>query len=166
MLDLRLVTVSYDTESGAFPPEPWVDVPGEVVSVVEHFFFHDGLPRLLLVVQHQRPDEGGKGRTRARSAPKVDPRQELTPEEAALYDRLRVWRRGRAEADAVPPYIVFNNRELAAVVRRRPKSMTALRAVEGLGQNKVQRYGPDMLRVLAASVAEAKPTAEKGDEPA
>lgn len=165
MLELRLVTVSFDTESGAFPAEPLADVPGEVVSVVEHFFFHDGVPRLLLVVQYHRPEERG-GRIRGRSARKADPRQELNPDEAALYDRLRVWRRGRAEADGVPPYVVLNNRELAAVARHRPTSLATLREVEGIGQNKAQRYGPDLLRVIAASVAAQDSSAEQGDDPA
>lgn len=166
MLDLRLVTVSFDAESGAFPEAPLADLPGEVVSVVEHFFFHDGLPRLLLVVQHHPPEERRSAPGKGRGAPKPDPRRELNADEAALYDRLRTWRRGRAEADGVPPYVILNNRELAVLARRRPTSMTALRAVDGIGQNKAQRYGPDLLRVLAAAPLEQAPPQEPDDAPA
>jgi len=166
MLDLRLVTVSFDAEAGGFPADPLADVPGEIVSVVEHFFFHDGLPRLLLVVQHRPPEERGAARSRERDTPKADPRKELSPDEAAVYDRLRVWRRGRAEADGVPPYVILNNRELAAVARRRPVSMTALREVDGVGQNKAQRYGPDLLKVVVAAPPAEVQAVEKGDEPA
>jgi hypothetical protein len=165
MLDLRLVTVSYDAESGAFPEAPLADLRGEIVSVVEHFFFHDGLPRLLLMVQHHPPEERGGARAKGGGPPKADPRRELNPDEAALYDRLRTWRRGRAEADGVPPYVILNNRELAELARRRPTSMTALRALDGIGQNKAQRYGPDLLRALAAAPVEEAPN-EPNDDPA
>jgi len=94
MLDLRLVTVSYDAESGAFPQAPLADLRGEIVSVVEHFFFHDGLPRLLLVVQHHPPEERVGARPKGGSPPKADPRRELSPDEAQIYDRLRAWRSG------------------------------------------------------------------------
>jgi ATP-dependent DNA helicase RecQ len=166
MLDLRLVTVSYDPESGAFPESPLADLPGEIVSVVEHFFFHDGLPRLLLVVQHHPKEERAAARGTGRRAPRADPRLGLTGDEAAFYDRLRTWRRGRAEADGVPPYVILNNRELAELARRRPTSLTALRDLEGIGQNKAQRYGPDLLQLLAAAPAEQAPPAEGTDGPA
>jgi hypothetical protein len=163
LLDLRLVTVSYDAESGAFPEAPLADLSGEIVSVVEHFFFHDGLPRLLLVVQHH-PPEDRPARSRGRGAPRDDPRHGLSADEAKVYDRLRTWRRGRAEADGVPVYVIFNNRELAEIARRGPASLTALQEVPGIGQNKAQRYGPDLLRMLAAAPAdEAAQSREAGD---
>ncbi len=141
-----------------FPESPLAGLPGEIVSVVEHFFFHDGLPRLLLVVRKSTTRRriarlGPAGRT----APKDDPRLGLTADEAELYDRLRDWRRGRSEADGVPVYVIFNNRELAEVARRRPSSLTALREVPGIGQNKAQRYGPDLLRMLAAEDRTKRP---------
>ena len=159
MLDLRLVTVSYDPELGAFPDAPLAVLSGEIVSVVEHFYFHDGLPRLLLVVQHH-PPEDRTSRPRGRNAARDDPRHGLAADEAKVYDRLRTWRRGRAEADGVPVYVIFNNRELAEIARRRPSSLTALQEVPGIGQNKAQRYGPDLLRMLAAAPADeaAQPT--------
>ncbi len=70
-MDLRLVTVTFDAEAGAFPAEPLVDVPGEIVSVVEHFFFYDGLPRLLLVVQLRSPEEGTGARAKGQGTPKA-----------------------------------------------------------------------------------------------
>jgi hypothetical protein len=53
-----------------------------------------------------------------------------------LAEQLRAWRRKRAEADGVPAYVVFNDRTLAALTERRPRSRGELLAVEGIGPSK------------------------------
>jgi len=70
--------------------------------------------------------------------------------DSPLAERLRAWRRERASQDGVPPYVVFNDRTLAALVERRPSSRGELLAVEGIGPSKLDRYGEDLLRLLGA----------------
>jgi DNA helicase II / ATP-dependent DNA helicase PcrA len=65
-----------------------------------------------------------------------------------LAEQLRAWRRKRAEADGVPAYVVFNDRTLAALSRRRPRSRGELLAVEGIGPSKLDRYGDELLALL------------------
>jgi DNA helicase II / ATP-dependent DNA helicase PcrA len=67
-----------------------------------------------------------------------------------LAERLRAWRRERARTDEVPPYVVFNDRTLAALAERRPRSRGELLAVDGIGPAKLDRYGDDLLVLLAA----------------
>jgi DNA helicase II / ATP-dependent DNA helicase PcrA len=66
-----------------------------------------------------------------------------------LAEQLRAWRRERARADEVPPYVVFNDRTLAALAEQRPTSRAELLAVEGIGPAKLDRYGDDLLALLA-----------------
>ena len=66
-----------------------------------------------------------------------------------IAEQLRAWRRKRAEADGVPAYVVFNDRTLAALSERRPRSRGELLAVEGIGPNKLDRYGDELLTLLA-----------------
>lgn len=80
-------------------------------------------------------------RIRARPADDVD---------EALADRLRSWRLERSREDAVPAYVVLHDatlRELAAV---RPRTPEELSGVKGLGPVKLERYGADLLSILAA----------------
>jgi len=65
-----------------------------------------------------------------------------------LAEQLRAWRRKRAEADGVPAYVVFNDRTLAALSERRPRSRGELLAVEGIGPSKLDRYGDELLALL------------------
>jgi DNA helicase-2/ATP-dependent DNA helicase PcrA len=66
-----------------------------------------------------------------------------------VAEALRAWRRKRAEADGVPAYVVFNDRTLAALAERRPRSRGELLAVEGIGPAKLDRYGEELLGLLA-----------------
>jgi DNA helicase-2/ATP-dependent DNA helicase PcrA len=68
--------------------------------------------------------------------------------EGPLAEQLRAWRRKRAEADGVPAYVVFNDRTLAALTERRPRSRGELLAVEGIGPSKLDRYGDELLTLL------------------
>ena len=68
-----------------------------------------------------------------------------------LVERLRGWRLERSREDEVPAYVVLHDatlRELAAV---RPGSREELAGVKGLGPVKIDRYGDDLLAVLAAA---------------
>ena len=56
----------------------------------------------------------------------------------------------RARADAVPAYVVFDDRTLEEIVRRAPASSAELAAVPGIGPARLERYGAEVLAVLSA----------------
>jgi RecQ family ATP-dependent DNA helicase len=67
-----------------------------------------------------------------------------------LVARLQTWRLERSRQDAVPAYVVLHDatlRELAAV---RPQTRAELAGVKGFGPVKVDRYGDDLLTLLAS----------------
>jgi superfamily II DNA helicase RecQ len=66
------------------------------------------------------------------------------------FDALKSWRLERARADAVPAYVVFNNTTLAEIAERQPRTLGELALISGVGPAKLERYGEDVLRVLAA----------------
>jgi ATP-dependent DNA helicase UvrD/PcrA len=72
-----------------------------------------------------------------------------TPGSDGLYHELAVWRRTRADQDDVPPYVVFDNKTLDAIARTRPKSLPELAALPGVGPVKLERYGNEVLEVVA-----------------
>jgi superfamily II DNA helicase RecQ len=45
--------------------------------------------------------------------------------------------------------VVFNDRTLAALAERRPRSRAELLAVDGIGPAKLDRYGDELLGLLA-----------------
>jgi len=68
-----------------------------------------------------------------------------------LFEALRTWRREQANAASVPAFVVFNDATLRAVAERRPSSNAELLAVPGIGPVKVERFGGDLLRIVADS---------------
>jgi DNA helicase-2/ATP-dependent DNA helicase PcrA len=67
-----------------------------------------------------------------------------------VFDALKHWRGERAKQDAVPAYVVFHNTTLAEIAERQPSSLAELATIPGVGPTKLERYGKDVLRVLAA----------------
>jgi len=68
-----------------------------------------------------------------------------------LFEALRTWRRDRAKADGVPAYVVFHDATLAAIAEQRPASRVQLRRVPGVGPAKIERYGDEVLAVVAGA---------------
>jgi DNA helicase-2/ATP-dependent DNA helicase PcrA len=67
-----------------------------------------------------------------------------------LYETLKRWRLETAKAEERPAYVIFHNSTLAEIVRRGPRSREELAAVPGVGPAKLERYGEELLAVLAA----------------
>jgi DNA helicase-2/ATP-dependent DNA helicase PcrA len=68
-----------------------------------------------------------------------------------LYAALKKWRLKRATADDLPAYIVFHNSTLAEIAGRRPRDLSELGTVPGVGPTKLERYGSEVLAVLRAA---------------
>jgi ATP-dependent DNA helicase RecQ len=66
-----------------------------------------------------------------------------------VFAALRSWRRDRARIDGIPPYVVFHDRTLAEIARRRPRSPEELATVAGVGPTKLERYAKEVLAALA-----------------
>jgi len=69
---------------------------------------------------------------------------------AVLYQRLREWRKAKAEAQGVPVYVIANNRQLLDLVRLPPRSVEALRQIRGFGKKRIARYGQELVALVAA----------------
>ena len=61
------------------------------------------------------------------------------------------WRLTRAREDGVPPYVVFHDSVLHAIVDAQPKSLGDLSQIAGVGPSKLERYGDAVLALLAAA---------------
>ena len=70
--------------------------------------------------------------------------------EAAVLARLKVWRRRVAAAEGVPAFLIAHDRTLNEIARRRPQDRTALLTCAGIGPVKAERFGTDLLRLVAS----------------
>ncbi|CAB4745002.1 unannotated protein [freshwater metagenome] len=66
-----------------------------------------------------------------------------------LFERLREWRKGRADEEKVPAFVVFNDATLQLIAEVRPTTERELLKISGIGRSKLEKYGEDVLGLLA-----------------
>ncbi len=69
--------------------------------------------------------------------------------DAALFERLQAWRKDRSRELSVPAYVVFTDVTLTAIAEQRPTDVAALVAIPGIGAKKLERFGDEVLAVVA-----------------
>jgi DNA helicase-2/ATP-dependent DNA helicase PcrA len=72
----------------------------------------------------------------------------------ALFERLKAWRLETAreageDGKPLPAYVVFTDATLELIAEHRPTSMKALAKVNGVGPNKIERYGEAVLALVS-----------------
>jgi ATP-dependent DNA helicase RecQ len=91
---------------------------------------------------------GGKSSGSSRKARNVSADELDGDVERQLFEALRGKRREIAERKNVPAYVIFHDRTLAEMARRRPSSLAALATISGVGEAKLESYGEDFLDVI------------------
>ncbi|HLU72577.1 MAG TPA: DNA helicase RecQ [Nonomuraea sp.] len=83
----------------------------------------------------------------AKSRPVVELPEEAVP----VFERLRAWRAATAKEQGVPAYVIFHDATLREIATRMPGSLEELGTVSGVGENKLAKYGEQVLATLADS---------------
>ena len=89
-----------------------------------------------------------KPRRSATAAPKVPASLDADGQER--YVALKAWRAEVAKEHNLPAYVIFHDATLAAIAERAPQSLDDLQGITGLGAKKLEAYGEEVLRVVAA----------------
>jgi ATP-dependent DNA helicase RecQ len=84
----------------------------------------------------------------ARAMRATDAAEPAESADPALWERLRACRKRLAEEHDVPPYVIFHDTTLRAMLAQRPRSPEELRRISGVGERKLARYGEAFLAVL------------------
>ncbi len=82
------------------------------------------------------------------------------PVDSDLVEFLRQWRRGVANRNGVPAFMVFSDATLEDLCRKRPSSLFELLRVEGIGERKAQQFGGEIFAALDAYRNGARASAE------
>jgi len=89
-------------------------------------------------------------RARRDKAARTATRSAVTEADRDLFQALRQKRLEIARAQNIPPYVVFHDKTLIGLASARPASRAAMAKVPGIGEAKLDRYGPAFLAVIAA----------------
>jgi ATP-dependent DNA helicase RecQ len=75
---------------------------------------------------------------------------DLSPDQEAVFERLRAWRGATAKEQGVPAYVVFHDATLRAIAVAAPSSLAELAEINGVGESKLGKYGAAILEQLSA----------------
>ena len=89
---------------------------------------------------------GEKG-THAGSAGQISLEQ-LTPGQQELFKQLKAVRLQIAKAVALPPYMIFTDKTLLDMSVKQPRNKAQMLQVNGVGENKYNRYGEDFVECI------------------
>lgn len=66
-----------------------------------------------------------------------------------LFERLRAWRLKQAQVAGVPAFVIFSDDTLREIAAVQPKSFQDLAAIRRVGQVKMDKYGMDVVSLVA-----------------
>ncbi|MEG3438611.1 DNA helicase RecQ [Pannus brasiliensis CCIBt3594] len=70
-------------------------------------------------------------------------------ESELLFERLRLLRKKIADAQGVPPYVIFHDSTLRLMAQEQPRTLVEFGQLSGVGQRKLQQYGDIFLAAIA-----------------
>ena len=137
---------TYETDQGfrllRVTPEGREGVPIGAVTLAEKK--HSASPRAAVEKAERNAIKRG-----AKTQDAAEAERPATPEEADLFERLRQWRKAAASRAGLPPYVIFHDKTLWAIARRQPTTPDELLGVNGVGQKQLDKYGEEILALLA-----------------
>jgi ATP-dependent DNA helicase RecQ len=74
-----------------------------------------------------------------------------------MFEALRAWRATVAREHGVAAFVVFHDDTLRAIAQTRPASLAALRAISGVGDAKLARYGASLVALVGERTPIASP---------
>jgi ATP-dependent DNA helicase RecQ len=95
-----------------------------------------------------RTDTLKVGRKAARAAAKTAALSDGPPGDTELFEALRRRRSELAKAQRVAAYVVFADKTLIEMAKRKPKTVREMAGVHGVGEAKLAQYGQDFLDVI------------------
>jgi superfamily II DNA helicase RecQ len=72
----------------------------------------------------------------------------MSAEESARMKAIKDWRLEYANSQDMPAFMVFSNRTLEDLARKNPETLTGLEEVYGLGPQKIEAFGKELLEIL------------------
>ncbi|MHB8707372.1 MAG: DNA helicase RecQ [Desulfuromonadales bacterium] len=145
----RLSTYGIGAEHSA---EDWT---GLIRQLIHHGYLVQDVARysVLTLTEAARPLLRGEERlelAKPRLRVKVQPKKGRTrlgdfDYDEVLFERLRAVRKRLADAEGVPPFVIFADTTLAEMATVLPTSEEALLGIGGVGKHKLRRFGSEFL---------------------
>ncbi len=79
-----------------------------------------------------------------------DPTESLTADQLLLDTQLRAWRKSESERIGLPQFFVLGSSTLRNIVLIRPKTISQLQTIPGIGPDKAEKFGASIVNICTA----------------
>ncbi|MGH3984684.1 MAG: DNA helicase RecQ [Pseudonocardiaceae bacterium] len=107
------------------------------------------LRRQRRVLLRREPERGARAAARTAKSRRTAP-ADLPEEAVPVFEQLRAWRAAAAKEQGVPAYVIFHDATLRQIATEAPSTLAELGTVSGVGENKLAKYGQQILETLTA----------------
>jgi len=83
---------------------------------------------------------------------------------SSLWEALRAKRKEIAEAQDVPPYVIFHDATLMAMMEAKPADLRQMAMISGIGTRKLEQYGEQFLAVINVFAGAGEDLADTASE--
>jgi DNA helicase IV len=94
---------------------------------------------------------------RSRSDYKTDKKQSkqeiennLSDTDKKILNELKKWRYKTAKSLSIPAFCILHDRILYDIIERKPQCEKELKEINGIGKQKIEKYGSDIIRIINA----------------
>jgi ATP-dependent DNA helicase RecQ len=105
-------------------------------------------PSLRMTVSEATTKTTAVKEFRRERAVEIDPAAGLDEGQRELEDRLRAWRKAESERMGLPQFFVLGTSTLRSIVLERPRTLKQLLGIQGIGQEKLDKFGASILEVV------------------
>ena len=155
--------------------DQWTNPEGNLITFKKASFTHEGStltgplpPDLLIKDTSAISASSPRSRSRNTASPRLSKAERdqtstaYTPNQKALDQHIREWRKAEAAKTGKPAFIVFSDAILQSIVLASPRNIPALLKISGIGPEKADRYGAAICalcdgRVVPGEYGEALP---------
>jgi ATP-dependent DNA helicase RecQ len=76
--------------------------------------------------------------------------KDMNTSDEKLFLHLKMLRKSLADQGHIPPYVIFHDKSLKEMARIKPVTSESFRAIAGVGDHKLEKYGPEFIAAIKA----------------
>ncbi|MCL7379144.1 DNA helicase RecQ [Streptomyces sp. 35G-GA-8] len=104
------------------------------------------------VVLRREPEKAARSARAEKSSKQRSAPVDLPAEAVPVFETLRAWRAASAKEQGVPAYVIFHDATLREIATLAPSTLAELGTVTGVGENKLAKYGQQILETLGTAL--------------
>ena len=140
-MNIKIFTIAFHSNVEDFDTEEIEHFcqSNRIVYQQAAFFTEKGISRWSILVGYEK-DNLRKD--------KVESIPILTDEEKELYEKLKQWRKHKAQAIGFPVYLLATNNQLLQMVQQKVTTKNSLQSIKGFGKQRTAKYGEDIINIV------------------